>query len=241
MAAFTGQVAVVTGASSGIGKAIALGLAAQGATLCLVGRNPETLEAIAGSAGKTATRILHYRVDLTINEDILELAAHVQRDFGSTDILVHSAGVISLGPMETAPVETLDWQYRTNLRAPYSLTRALLPTIRVRRGQVVFINSSVALNARANVGQYAATKHALKALADSLRDEVNIDGVRVLSVFLGRTATPMQAAVHDMEGKEYRPERLLLTEDVASVVINALSLPRTAEVTDIYIRPLVKP
>jgi NADP-dependent 3-hydroxy acid dehydrogenase YdfG len=105
----------------------------------------------------------------------------------------------------------------------------------------VFVNSSVGLNARANVGQYAATKHALKALADSLRDEVNADAVRVLSVFLGRTATPMQASVHEMEGKEYHPERLLLPEDVAAVVINALSLPRSAEVTDINIRPLIKP
>jgi NADP-dependent 3-hydroxy acid dehydrogenase YdfG len=241
MAAFTDQVAVVTGASSGIGKAIALGLAAQGASLCLVGRKIETLEAIAETVRKTARRVLHYQVDLTVDEDILELATHLQRDFSSIDILVHSAGVISLGPIEAAPVEELDWQYRTNVRAPYSLTKTLLPMIRLRRGQIVFVNSSVGLNARANVGQYAATKHALKALADSLRDEVNADGVRVLSVFLGRTATPMQASVHEMEGKEYHPERLLLPEDVAAVVINALSLPRSAEVTDINIRPLIKP
>lgn len=241
MAAFTDQVAVVTGASSGIGKAIALGLAAQGASLCLVGRKIETLEAIAETVRKTARRVLHYRVDLTVDEDILELATHLQRDFSSIDILVHSAGVISLGSIEAAPVEELDWQYRTNVRAPYSLTKTLLPMIRLRRGQIVFVNSSVGLNARANVGQYAATKHALKALADSLRDEVNADGVRVLSVFLGRTATPMQASVHEMEGKEYHPERLLLPEDVAAVVINALSLPRSAEVTDINIRPLIKP
>jgi NADP-dependent 3-hydroxy acid dehydrogenase YdfG len=241
MAAFTDQVAVVTGASSGIGKAIALGLAAQGASLCLVGRKIETLEAIAETVRKTARRVLHYQVDLTVDEDILELATHLQRDFRSIDILVHSAGVISLGSIEAAPVEELDWQYRTNVRAPYSLTKTLLPMIRLRRGQIVFVNSSVGLNARANVGQYAATKHALKALADSLRDEVNADGVRVLSVFLGRTATPMQASVHEMEGKEYHPERLLLPEDVAAVVINALSLPRSAEVTDINIRPLIKP
>jgi NADP-dependent 3-hydroxy acid dehydrogenase YdfG len=241
MAAFTGQVAVVTGASSGIGQAIALGLAAQGAALCLMGRKLGALEAVADSARKMARRVSHYQTDLTADEDVLKLTAHLEQDFGSIDILVHSAGVISLGTIETAPIETLDWQYRTNVRAPYSLTKALLPMIKKRRGQIVFINSSVGLNARANVAQYAATKHALKALADSLRDEVNIDGIRVLTVFLGRTATPMQAAVHEMEGKEYRPERLLLPEDVAAVVISALSLPRTAEVTDINIRPLVKP
>jgi NADP-dependent 3-hydroxy acid dehydrogenase YdfG len=102
------------------------------------------------------------------------------------------------------------------------------------------MNSSAGLSARAGVAQYAATKHALKAIADSLREEINDDGVRVLSVFLGRTATPMQAAVHEMEGREYYPELLLQPEDVASVIINALSLPRSAEVTDIIVRPLAK-
>jgi short-subunit dehydrogenase len=121
------------------------------------------------------------------------------------------------------------------------LTQALLPLLKARQGQIVFINSTVGLRAGANVGQYAATKHGLKALADSLRDEVNADGVRVLSVFLGRTATPMQAAIHEMEGRVYHPEFLMQPEDVAAVVINALSLPRTAEMTDIHVRPMIKP
>ncbi len=142
---------------------------------------------------------------------------------------------------ENAPIENLDSQYRINVRAPYALTKALLPMLRARRGQVVFINSSRGVIAGAGVGQYAATKHALKAIADSLREEVNADGIRVLSVFLGRTATPMQATIHKLEGKVFQPEKLLQPEDVASVVINALSLPRTAEVTDINIRPLAKP
>ena len=113
--------------------------------------------------------------------------------------------------------------------------------LKARQGQIVFINSSVGLGAKANVGQYAATKHALKAIADSLREEVNGDGVRVLSVFVGRTATRMQEAIHGMEGRAYRPERLMRPEDVATVVINVLSLPRSAEVTDIVMRPLAKP
>lgn len=240
MTAFTDQVAVVTGASSGIGKAIALGLAVQGATLCLVGRKLETLEAVAESAPTIAARMLCYRADLTQDNDIRELVAYLQRDFGYIDVLVHSAGVISLGRLETTSVADFDWHYRTNVRAPYVLTQALLPMLRSRRGQVVFINSSVGLTARASIGQYAATKHALKAIADSLRDEVNTDGLRVLSVFLGRTATPMQEAVHEMEGRPYHPERLMQPEDVAAAVINALCLPRSVEVTDIHIRPLQK-
>ena len=241
MTALKDQVAVVTGASSGVGKAIAVGLAAQGAILCLVGRKLETLEAVAESARATAPRVLCYRADLTLDEDIQNVTTRLKADFGHVDILIHSAGVISLGQLERASVKDLDWQYSTNVRAPYALTQSLLPMLKARRGQIVFINSSVGLRGNAGVGQYAATKHALKALADSLREEVNADGVRVLSVFLGRTASPMQAAVHEMEGRPYHPERLMQPEDVAAVVINALRLPRSAEVTDISIRPLIKP
>jgi len=241
MTVFAGRIAVVTGASSGIGKAIALGLAAQEATLCLVGRKLATLEVVAESARAIASQVLCYRADLTLDEDIRELTARLQQDFGYIDILIHSAGVISLGQLKVAPVEDFDWQYRINVRAPYALTKALLPMLRSRWGQIVFINSSVGLGAKANVGQYAATKHALKAIADSLREEVNVDGLRVSSVFVGRTATRMQEAVHEMEGRVYRPERLMRPEDVATVVINILSLPRSAEVTDIIMRPLAKP
>jgi NADP-dependent 3-hydroxy acid dehydrogenase YdfG len=232
---------LITGASSGIGKAIALGLAAQGATLCLIGRRLELLQTIAEAAQATAPQVECYRIDLTQDEDIRELTACLERNFGALDLLIHSAGVYALGRIEAAPVEDFDWQYRTNVRAPFMLTQALLPLLKARQGQIVFINSTVGLRAGANVGQYAATKHGLKALADSLRDEVNADGVRVLSVFLGRTATPMQAAIHEMEGRVYHPEFLMQPEDVAAVVINALSLPRTAEMTDIHVRPMIKP
>ena len=87
---------------------------------------------------------------------------------------------------------------------------------------------------------YAATKHGLKAIADGLRDEVNADGVRVISVYPGRTATAMQQFVHDCEGREYRPELLMRAEEVGEVVLSALSLPRSGEVTDVSVRPMAK-
>lgn len=235
-----GQVAVVTGASSGVGRAIALALAQKGVRLCLVGRQSETLDAVAQIVRATSSQVACYQADLAVNTDIEGLATHLRMGFEGVDILIHSAGLIELGRMGCASAEGLDRHYQVNLRAPYILTQALLSTLRLRKGQIVFINSSVGLNARAGVGQYAATKHALRALADSLREEVNRDEVRVLSVFLGRTATPMQAVVHRVEGKGYHPESLLQPEDVAAVVLNALTLPRTAEVTDINIRPLIK-
>jgi NADP-dependent 3-hydroxy acid dehydrogenase YdfG len=240
MRTLTGQIAVITGVSSGIGKAIALGLATQGARLGLLGRKLEKLEEVAEYARSMGQYAKSYQVDMMLEEEIMESADRLKQDFGHVDILIHSAGVISQGRLGNAPVEDFDWQYKINVRAPYVLTQALLPIVKSCQGQIVFINSSAGLNARANVGQYAATKHALKAIADSFREEVNEDGLRILSVFLGRTATPMQAAVHKIEGREYYPDYLMQPEDVASVVINALSLPRSAEVTDISMRPLRK-
>jgi NADP-dependent 3-hydroxy acid dehydrogenase YdfG len=240
MSAFSNQTAVITGASSGVGKAISLALAAQGAALCLVGRNVESLEAVAEAARAKAPRVISYQADLTLDSSVSELSAALRSDVESIDLLVHSAGVISTGPVESAPVEDLDWLYRTNIRAPYILTQSLLPMLRIRQGQIVFINSLVGLNAKGGSSQYSATKHALKALADSLRDEVNPDGLRVVSIFLGRTASHMQAMVHRMECRNYHPELLLQPADVASVVLNALSVSRTAEVTDITIRHAIK-
>jgi NADP-dependent 3-hydroxy acid dehydrogenase YdfG len=120
------------------------------------------------------------------------------------------------------------------------LTQTLLPLLKSGKGQVVFINSSAGLKAGVNNAQYAATKSALIAIADGLRNELNSEGIRVLSVYPGRTATAMQETVYKMEGRTYRPERLLQAEDIAITVINALSIPRTAEITDIHIRPFLK-
>lgn len=241
MTAFADKISVITGASSGIGRAISLSLAAQGATVCLVGRRLDALEEVAKIAKEDSRRVLIHQADLTRDEDIQDVVMRLNDEAGRVDILVHSAGVISLGSIETTSVKDFDWLYSVNVRAPYVLTQALLPMIRNCRGQIVFMNSTAGRAAAPGVGQYAATKHALKALADSLRGEVNTDGIRVLSVFLGRTATPMQASVHEKEGRTYAPETLIQPEDAAAVVINALCLPRTAEVTEINVRPLVKP
>ena len=240
MAGFSGHIAVVTGASSGVGRAIATGLAEEGMALCLVGRDPERLESAAASARSNGAPVQCCTADLASDGDLNDLCERLQRDYRSLDVLVHSAGAIALGRVEDASVGDLDHQYRVNVRAPYLLTQRLLPALKSRQGQIVFINSTAGLTTRGGVGQYAATKHALRAVADSIRDEVNSEGVRVLSVFLGRTATPMQAAVHRVEGRVYTPEHLVQPQDVAAVVLHALGLSRTAEVTEISIRPLKK-
>jgi NADP-dependent 3-hydroxy acid dehydrogenase YdfG len=208
-------------------------------TVCVTARTQESLEALlAGSAW--AGRAEGYVLDLADEAAVGGFCGRIGRRHVGMHVLVHAAGAIALGSVADSRLEDFDLQHRVNVRAPYQLTRALLPLILSVQGQVVFINSSAGLAAREQVSQYAATKHALKAVADSLRAEVNPDGIRVLSVYLGRTATRMQSEVHAREGKPYFPERLLQPEDVASVVVNALELPRTAEVTDIHIRPMLK-
>ena len=241
MSSIENQNAVITGASSGIGKAIALDLAAKGVNLFLLGRNIKALQTVAGKVDQLTSQIHCCQIDLTQDAEIKNMSDYIREIFGHIDILIHSAGVISLGKLESAPVEDFDWQYKTNVRTPYFLTQALLPLLRLSSfAQVVFINSSAGVTASANVGQYAATKHALRAVADSFRREVNPEGIRVISIFPGRTASLMQEKIFRMEGRIYQPEVLLQPQDVAAVVINSLCLPSSAEVTDINIRPMCK-
>ena len=231
---------VITGASSGIGRAIATAIAATGAAVCLVGRNAKRLEEAAEKARATARTVLVCESDLTIDSAIDELALRLKHEFDAVDVVVHCAGAYTAGKIETTPVEQLDALYRANLRLPFALTQALLPLLRRRPGQIVFINSSQGLEARATTGLYSATQHALKGLADSLRQEVNDDGIRVLSVYPGRTATPRMKSLYEAEGRTYRPELLLQAEDIAQLVMASLQMPHTAEITNVEVRPLVK-
>lgn len=236
--AFQGTVAVITGASSGIGEAVALELAGEGARLLLAGRNQEKLDMVAEHARDLAPRVETFAADLAADDQVQALADRALSVFGGVDILIHSIGLFLGGPFES-PIDVLDRQYRINTRAPYLLTQKLLPSLIARQGQVVFVNSSSGFHpAKSGWVAYSASKHALRAVADGLRDEVNKQGVRVMTVFPGRTATPMQEEVHRYEGRDYDPARFLQPRDVAVTVVNALALPRTAEVTDLHIRPM---
>lgn len=232
------RVAVITGASSGIGKAIAIGLAKSGVYVCLVGRNLRKLEAVRGEDKTIVSQFGCYQADLSLDNDLRALTKKIQRDYKKIDVLVHSAGIISISRIEDASIKDLDKQFAINVRVPYYLTQKLLPLLKQSHGQIVFINSSVALRtAGEKLSHYTITKYALRALADSVRAEINSHGIRVITVYPGLTATPMQNKIHKLKGMKYEPDNLLQTDDIASVVLNALALPRTAEVTDISIRP----
>lgn len=238
MTGLEGAVALVTGAGGGIGRAVSRALVGAGADAWLVCRTAASIDetALACAPGNVRTRA----IDLTAPDGTAGLADELEREAGRLDVLVHCAGVIAHGRLEAADAASLDEQYAANVRAFYVLAAQMLPLLRRGPGQIVVVNSSVVSGTRAGVAQFAATHHALRAITDTLRHEVNEDGIRVLSVFPGRTATSRQERLYRSEGRTYRPELLLQPEDVATMIVASLTLTRTAEVTDIHIRPLLK-
>lgn len=233
------KIALITGASSGVGRAIALELAALGALVLLVARDPQKLGRACDeikSAGGTARS---WSVDLTNDGALQNFTDEIKKEFPGLDFLIHSAGIFKMEPIASAPVSDFDALYRCNVRAPFLLTQALLPLVIGRNGAIAFINSTVDEKVHAGVSQYAASKHALRAIADTLRLEMK-SHLRVLSVMLGRTATPMQMEVCRLEGSVYEPSKFLPPSDVARAVVDALTLPASATVENLHLRPAHK-
>ncbi|MFE6994515.1 SDR family oxidoreductase [Microbacterium sp. NPDC057659] len=223
---------LVTGAGSGIGAALARRLLQRGDELVLLARDAGRARQIAAEFPGASTLV----GDLA-QPGRLSWALSKQPIPERIDSVVHAAGVVDLGSVADLPVALWEHQLAVNLMGPAELTRLLLPVLRVSRGQIVFVNSGAGLNAHAGWSAYAASKHGLKALADALRAEERQNGVRVTSVYPGRTATPMQERVHQQEGQEYRPERFIDPESVVTSILTALDLPRDAEITDLTVRP----
>ncbi len=227
---FQNKRALVTGASSGIGQAVAMALAAEGAQIHAVARTwPQPPEAWR----------LH-NSDFTVEADVKRLAAEVSASAVPLDLVIHCAGALEIGTVADFPIAQLDMMYQVNVRAPFLLTQLLLPNLTKSGGQIVFINSSAAIAPNTALAGYSSTKAALKLVADCLRMEVNNSGVRVMNVYPGKTASIMQERAHALAGKPYDAARLMQPEDVAQMVLSALALPQTAEMTDLHIRPMKK-
>lgn len=224
------RAALVTGAGSGIGRACAAALAEDGHRVMLVGRRLALLEAAAA----TMPDALAVAADLATDAGIGAVAEALPERL---DVLVHAAGAFRYGPLAETPMAAWQALDAVNLHGPFALTARCLPALRRAGGTVVFVNSTAALRGGPNAGAYAASKSALRAATDVLRQEVNPLGIRVLSIFPGRTDTPMQDDVLAAEGRTADRSTLLAPSDVAAMVSAALRLPRRAEVTDITIRP----
>ncbi len=223
---------VITGAGSGIGAAVARRLHARGDDLVLHARDAGRAKELAAEFPGASTLV----GDLS-DPDKLSWAFGHQSLPAQVDSLLHIAGVVDLGPVGELTPKTWRHQLNVNLIAPAELTRHFLPQLRLAQGHVLFVNSGAGLNAGAEWSAYAASKHGLKALADSLRHEEHANGVRVTTVYPGRTASAMQVKVHQQEGKEYDPSRFIDPESVATTIVMALDLPRDAEVNDLTVRP----
>ena len=232
--ALTNAVALVAGASGDIGRAISFELLQAGAEVVMLGRSMQRLVQLHPADG-VQDRCRYIAADLT-TEGAADRIADQLLPSHRMDVLVLSSGTYE----RTFDQKAFDRQVAANLVGPYALIQRLLPSLIESKGQIVFINSTQALKATGGIGQYAATKHALKAVADSLRDEVNAKGVRVMSVFLGRTAGERQRTIFATENRPYRPADLIQPGDVAGLVLFLLQLPRTSEVTDIVMRPMQK-
>jgi NADP-dependent 3-hydroxy acid dehydrogenase YdfG len=229
-----GSVVLVAGASGGIGSAISSELLSAGAEVILLGRNMAKLEASVPLSDLQKGK--HLVADLT-DPQAVEMVGRTVSTRGRLDALILSSGVYE----RSSALDALYRQVVANVCGPYALVQTLLPVLLRSKGHIIFVNSSQALRATATVGQYAATMHATKAIADSLRDEVNGDGVRVTSLYLGRTAGERQRKLFEYEGRDYSPGKLLQPTDVAQTVVYLLQMPKTAEVTDLMMRPMQKP
>ena len=223
---------LVTGAGSGIGAVVARRLLDRGDEVVLLARDAGRAREIAAAFPGASTLV----GDLA-QPGRLSWALSKQSLPERIDSLVHVAGVVDLGAVADLPPSLWEQQLAVNLVGPAELTRLLLPVLRVSRGRVIFVNSGAGLRAHAGWSAYAASKHGLKALADSLRAEEAEHGVRVTSIYPGRTATPMQERVHQQEGRDYAPERFITAESVATTILTALDLPDDAALTDLTIRP----
>jgi NADP-dependent 3-hydroxy acid dehydrogenase YdfG len=226
----------VTGASQGIGAAIAVALADAGWTIYAVARRRDALNRLADS--RPDGRIVPAPADVTDDHDVARLVELVSAS-GPIGVLVHAAGRLGRGSVSETDHESLAEMLKTNFVAPYALTRALLALL-PRGSSLVVLNSSQGVRATGGTAAYAASKHALKGFTDALRDEISERGIRVTSIYPGRTATPGQAQLYDAMSMPYHPDVLLQPESIAQLVLTIVELPPTAEVTDIYVRPALK-
>jgi len=223
---------VITGAGSGIGSELARMLAERGDELWLLARD----------AGRAAQLRAQYPGARTIVGDLadpdrLSWAFSHQEVPARVDSLLHVAGVVELGTVGETPVATWQHQLDVNAVAPAEITRLMLPALRAARGHVVFVNSGAGLRVSPEWGSYAASKFAVRAVADALREEERENGIRVTTVYPGRTATPMQQKVHQQEGAQYDPGRWAQPASIATTILTALDLPRDADITELMVRP----
>jgi NADP-dependent 3-hydroxy acid dehydrogenase YdfG len=243
-----GTVALVTGASSGIGEATAVALAAEGAAVAVAGRRGDRLDTLAGKITASGGRALAVEVDLT---DPDQAAAAVERtvtDLGRLDTLVNNAGLMLLGPMVGAPLA--DWQrmVQINLLGLLYCTHAALPHLLSAAetsprsvADLVNVSSVAGRVARSGSGVYNATKHGVGALSESLRQEITQRNVRVSLVEPGAVATELRThnlpEIQAQMEERFAGVQLMESTDIAETILFTITRPRHVAINEILVRP----
>jgi NADP-dependent 3-hydroxy acid dehydrogenase YdfG len=243
MSSLDGRIALVTGASSGIGAATAIALAAEGAAVAVAARRTDRLDELRGRLEKDGTRAISLELDVTDESACRGAVARTQDALGGLDILVNNAGVMLLGPILDADTE--DWRrmLHTNVFGLMYLTHAALPAmLAAGRGDIVNVSSVAGRVARLGSGVYNASKWAVNAFSESLRQEVTTRGVRVSLIEPGVVATELTDHITHAETKAsikgfvggLRP---LQSEDIARAIVYTVSQPPHVAVNELLVRP----
>ena len=238
-----GKVALVTGASSGIGEATALALARAGARVAIAARRRDRLDGVAGRIADLRAESLVLEADVARPEEAESIVSRTVERWGQLDILVNNAGLMLLSPIDRARVE--DWRRMLDLNVLGLMvtTRAALPQMRRQKdGHVVNISSTAGRVANPDASVYAATKFGVGAFSEALRREVYRDNIRVTVIEPGAVATELREHVPDPDTRERidtwaRSMRQLQSEDVAAAILYAVSQPPHVNVNEILLRP----
>ncbi|HZV72239.1 MAG TPA: glucose 1-dehydrogenase [Conexibacter sp.] len=233
---FDGKVALVTGATSGVGRAIALALAAEGAAVGLVGRDRDALAALVEEIDGAGGRSLAIAADMRHGADVARAVAETTGAFGGLDLLAHAAGVLRLGAAPDLPEETWELLFDTNAKSCFLLAKHAVPAMRVRGGgAIVNVASVSAYAADPGAAAYAASKAAVVALTRIMALDHIDEGIRINCVAPGGVRTPMLEAVAeeycpedpasllDEAGRRHPLGRLVEPAEVADLVLYLLS------------------
>ncbi|HEX2144730.1 MAG TPA: SDR family oxidoreductase [Glycomyces sp.] len=216
---------LVTGAGRGLGRTLAEVLSARGDKVIAHARSESALDSVPHER-----RLV---LDLAEPAAIADAVAGIDR----LDAVIHNAGIAHIGSVAEQPLEWWERTLTVNVTAPAELTRALLPALRAASGHVVFVNSGAGIAAGPKWSSYAASKFALKALADALRAEEQANGVRVTSVFPSHFDTDMQRSVREQYDSEYDRSRATSPESIAKTIADLLHTPEDMVINELRIEP----